>query len=77
MSARRANLLSDQCRPTPELRGAGGRNQGKTGQSVTPRPLERRVGRRTRKEWPLLFALGIFPSGSICGRLPVYPGPNN
>ena len=30
-------------RPTPELRGAGGLNQGKTGQGATPRPLERRV----------------------------------
>ena len=39
-------------RPTPELRGAGGQNQGETGQGATPRPLERRVGRRTRKEWP-------------------------
>ena len=37
--------------PTPELRGAGGQNLGKTGQSITPRPLERRVGlpRRERK----------------------------
>ena len=33
-------------RPTPELRGAGGRDWGKTGQSTTPRPLERRVGPR-------------------------------
>ena len=41
---------------TPELRGAGGRNQGKTGQGATPRPLERRVGLRTGKEWLLHFA---------------------
>ena len=46
-----ALLLFLRLRPTPELRGAGGRNQGETGQSITPRPLERRVGRRTRKEW--------------------------
>ena len=46
MSARRANLLTDQCRTTPKLRGAGGLNSEKTGQSVTPRPLERRVGLR-------------------------------
>ena len=32
--------------PTPKLRGAGGLNSEKTGQSVTPRPLERRVGLR-------------------------------
>ena len=50
-------------RPTPELRGAGGRNYGKTGQIITPRPLERRVGLPLKKEkagfaWLLLF---IFP----------------
>ena len=60
MSARRANLLSDQCRPTPELRGAGGRNQGKTGQSVTPRPLERRVGLPLRERKPGRMALAFF-----------------
>jgi len=43
-------------RPTPKLRGAGGRNHTETGQSITPRPLERWVGWRTRKEWLLLFA---------------------
>jgi len=38
--------------PTPELRGAGGQNQGKTGQSITLRPLERRVG-LPLSEWKL------------------------
>lgn len=37
------DLPVDTCRPTPELRGASGRKRGKTGQSVTPRPLECRV----------------------------------
>ena len=44
-AARRAFALSST-RPTPKLRGAGGLNSEKTGQSVTPRPLERRVGLR-------------------------------
>ena len=40
---------------TSELSGAAGKRQLRS-QNVTPRPLERRVGRRTRNEWPLLFA---------------------
>jgi len=42
--------------PNARAKGRGRTELGETGQSVTPRPLERRVGRRTRNEWPLLFA---------------------
>ncbi len=42
--------------PNARAKGRGRTKLGETGQSVTPRPLERRVGRRTRKEWPLHFA---------------------
>ena len=54
-------------------RAVGSQGKIKTGQSVTPRPLERRVGRRTRKEWLLLFAfrswlLTIRPYGPIAPR---------
>jgi len=43
-------------KPNARAKGRGRTKLGETGQSVTPRPLECRVGRRTRKEWPLLFA---------------------
>ncbi len=42
--------------PNARAKGRGRTKLGETGQSVTPRPLERRVGRQTRKEWLLLFA---------------------
>ncbi len=46
---------------TSELSGAAGKRQLRS-QNVTPRPLERRVGRRTRKEWLclLIFALAAL-----------------
>ena len=43
-------------KPNARAKGRGRTKPGETGQSVTPRPLERRVGRRTRKEWLLLLA---------------------
>ena len=52
----RANV--DIVKPNARAKGRGRTKLGETGQSVTPRPLERWVGRRTRKEWHLLFALG-------------------
>ena len=42
--------------PNARAKGRGRKKLGEKHQSVTPRPLERRVGRRTRKEWLLLFA---------------------
>ena len=42
--------------PNARAKGRGRTKLGETGQRVTPRPLERRVGRRTGKEWLLLFA---------------------
>jgi len=46
--------------PNARAKGRGRTKLGETGQSVTPRPLERRVGRRTRKEWLWLFAFFAF-----------------
>ena len=46
--------------PNARAKGRGRTKLGETGQSITPRPLERRVGRRTRKKsgsW--LFALFV------------------
>ena len=46
--------------PNARAKGRGRTELGQTGQSMTPRPLERRVGRRTRKEWLFLLAFRSF-----------------
>jgi len=45
--------------PNAKAKGRGRTKLGETGQSITPRPLERRVGRRTRKEWLLLLIFAL------------------
>ena len=52
--------IADMGTPNARAKGRGRTELGETGQSVNPRPLERRVGRRTRKEWPLPFAFRSF-----------------
>ena len=49
-------MTTEKHAPNARAKGRGRTKLGETGQSATPRPLERRVGRRTRKEWLLLFA---------------------
>ena len=47
-------------KPNARIEGRGRTDSQKTDYSITPRPLECRVGRRTRKEWLLLFAFRSF-----------------
>jgi len=53
-------VRADYTKPNARAKGRGRTKLGGTGQSTTPRPLERRVGRRTGKEWLLILAFRSF-----------------
>ena len=60
--------------PNARAKGRGRTKLGETGQSATPRPLERRVGRRTGKEWLLLFTFRSWLFNTCAIRLtPIAP----